>query len=129
MFTTFSIAAALAMALQTTGTEPPPVVIEDFAQLPVEEAAAPRCGVVFAVVMGQQQAGEAQAKEWPDLASTNGREFFVRAMAKLMDQRGLDQGQVEALSRREAARLSGEGNKRLDELMPPCLLMKQAAGL
>lgn len=123
------MSAALAIALQSAAAEPPPVVIEDLAQLPVGEAAAPRCGVVFAIVEGLQQAGNEGAKQWPDLASSNGREFFVRAMAKLMDDRGLDREQVEALVHREVENLSGDDRNRIDELMPPCLLMKQASGL
>lgn len=104
-------------------------VITDLAQLPLTEAAAPRCGIVFALIEAAQQAGDSEAKQWPDLANANGREFFVRAMAKLMEDRGLDQLAVRALAEREAVRLSNEDNRQAHALMEPCLLMKQTAGL
>ena len=122
-------AAALLLALQSASSPPPPVVIEDFAQLPVQEAAAPRCGVVFALIEGQQFVGKKRAKQWPDLAKTNGKEFFVRAMVKLMDDRGLNRDQVMQLVEREKEKLAQDDLKSAYDLMEPCLLMKQAAGL
>jgi hypothetical protein len=127
------ISLLLAATLQSTALasepEAPPVVLEDFAQLPIEEATGPRCGVVFAIVEGQQSVGESRATQWPDLAKTNGREFFVRAMAKLMDDRKIGREQVARLVERERATLSQDDFKAAYELMEPCLLMKQSVGL
>lgn len=126
---TLLLPAILSLALQSAAPALPPVVPLDLSQLPLEEAAAPRCGVVFAIVEGWQQAGDKRAGQWPDLASGNGREFFVRAMARLMDDRGLDRDAISALVSREYENLSGDNGKRVNDLMSPCLLMKQAAGL
>ena len=134
MFIPTVLAATLLTASQPApdapaGTEPQPVPITELSQLPVGEAAGPRCGVVFALVDVAQRAGDEQATQWPDLQSGNGREFFVRAVAKLMEDRALTREQVDALLSREARRLRDDDLRPAYELMPPCLLMKQAAGL
>ena len=123
------VAAVLLLTMQSASPAPPPVVIEDLSQLPVQEAAAPRCGVVFAVIEGQQAGGSERAKQWPDLAKNNGREFFVRAMAKLMDDRGLNRATIAQLVAREREKLAADDYKTAYQLMEPCLLMKQSAGL
>ena len=64
------------------------------------------------------------------MATGGGREFFVRAMANLMDTRELDRVAVERLIVREVTLLdSDEGSDRVEAMMPACLLMKQSAGL
>lgn len=127
------IAAALSAAPQTADPSPREYpsaeALADISELPLEEAAPPRCGVVFAIVDNAQKAGDARVDEWPVMAETNGREFFVRAMAKLMDDRKLTREQVDALVRREAQRLGSDEFRTVNQLMQPCLLMKQAAGL
>lgn len=123
------VSYALLFSLQPIASAAAPPAITQLSQLPLEEAAAPRCGVVFAIIENAQKAGNARARQWPDMASSNGREFFVRAMARLMDDRSLDREQVAALTLRESALLSENDNKGANDLMEPCLLMKRAAGL
>lgn len=108
----------------------PPVSLTSFDQLPIEEAATARCGVAFAVVGRWQREGGPRGANYPDMATGGGREFFVRAMANLMDTRELDRVAVERLIVREVAMLdSDEGSDRVEAMMPACLLMKQSAGL
>jgi hypothetical protein len=130
---TLLAACAALFALQSTAA--PPAMAATVAQpselsdLPLEQAAAPRCGVVFAMVEGLQKGGSPSAKKWPDMSAANGQEFFVQVMAKLMDDASLDQETVTALVSREVELLSVDMDNQIDELMPPCLLIKDAMGL
>lgn len=135
MIQTLSVAAAL-LALQSapeadasSGESASEAAPTELSQLPLEQAAAARCGVVFAMTEGLQQAGDARAKELPDIKSGNGREFFVRAMAKIMEDQGLDREAVLAMVAREVESLSSDEYARVFELMPTCLVMKENAGL
>ena len=100
--------------------------ITELSQLPISEATPPRCGVVFAIIDRAQKEGDENAKQWPDLADGSGREFFVRAMAKLMDDRQFTQEKISALTMREVELMT---MKQASDMMPACLLMKQSAGL
>ena len=78
-----------ALALQTAPAMP--AAPQPLAQ---EHRALLRCAVAFAMVSGAQANGDAEAMKWPELG-TRGREFFVRAMAQLMDAallQGIDEG-------------------------------------
>ncbi|MEM6475521.1 MAG: hypothetical protein AAF687_05080 [Pseudomonadota bacterium] len=127
-------AAAALTALQSAPTEPAPQsgaspvdnAITELSQLPISEATPPRCGVVFAIIDRAQKEGDENAKQWPDLADGSGREFFVRAMAKLMDDRKFTQEQISALTMREVELMT---MSQASEMMPACLLMKRSAGL
>ena len=85
-----------------------------------------RCAAAFALVAQGQATGDAAAKAWPDL-SMRGREFFVRAMARLMDETGRDRTGIAALVNAEAQALTTSGE--LQKVMPSCLLMLEAAQL
>lgn len=117
--------AALAPALLAQAAAPPPIT--DLAQLPVTEATAPRCAIAFAIVGQWQKAGEERGKQWPDMETGGAREFFVQAMAGLMDARSLDRDALLALVARETKRLQGEGDGAIAAMMPACLSFKQAA--
>ncbi len=120
--------ASLAPALLAqAATNPPPLT--DLSQLPITEATAPRCAIVFALVGQWQKAGEERGRTWPDMETNGGREFFVQAMAQLMDARALDREALLGLVARESERLQGEGDARIAAMMPSCLSIKQAAGL
>jgi len=98
--------------------------------LPLEHAAAARCAVAFATVSRWQKAGDARADGYPDIEASGGREFFVRVMAKLMEDTGLGREDIIALSTRAADENEGEGGpQRIKAMMPACNLMKTAAGL
>jgi len=127
-----TLAAAFALiALQTApqasaSTGP----ISSIEELPIEQSAAPRCAVAFAIVGGWQSSGDARGSAYPDMASEGGREFFVRAMAGLMEAQGLTREAATAIIMREVRRLSTEqGATQIEAMMPACLLMKRSTGL
>jgi len=133
MIKTLSMAAGLIFAAQAAPDALPSAntsaaPITEFAQLPIEEATAARCGVVFAIIDGAQGAGVERALQWPNMKERGGQEFFVRALASLMEKRQLDRETVAALTQREVQLLSGNEFERAHELMPPCLLLLGASG-
>lgn len=106
----------------------PPAIAMELTDLPIEQQTALRCAVAIAIATESQRAGDAQGKDWPDLAENNrGREFFVRSIAKLMDDTGIDREGIALRGRKEAQALLEEG--QLDAVMPACLLMLDASGL
>lgn len=113
--------AALALAAQGTAL---PVAPPD--PLTIEQQSALRCSVAVAMGAEQQRAGRASGKDWPDL-TVRGREFFVRSLAHLMDEAKLTRPMLTAHVQRETEALTQPG--RLDEVMPPCLLLLEASGL
>ena len=125
-------AAIAAFALQsaspaTQQNDNPPASLD---ALPVDQSTAPRCGVAFAVVSRWQKAGDARGGGYPDMESEGGREFFVRAMADLMESENLDRDQLMTLISGGVDTLdSAEGAQRIEAMMPACLLLKQNAGL
>jgi hypothetical protein len=111
-------ALALQSAPAPTAPEPAPLSQENRALL--------RCAAAFALVAQGQAAGDPQAKAWPDL-TLRGREFFVRALAQLMDATGRDRAGIAALANSEAQALAASGE--VHKVMPSCLLMLEAAQL
>jgi len=114
------LAAALAVQAAPAPTTP------ESAPLSQENRALLRCAAAFALVAQGQVAGDPQAKAWPDL-SVRGMEFFVRAMAQLMDETGRDRAGIAALVNGEAQALTASGD--VTKVMPSCLLMLEAAQL
>ena len=110
-----------ALALQTAPAMP--AAPQPLAQ---EHRALLRCAVAFAMVSGAQANGDAEAMKWPELG-TRGREFFVRAMAQLMDATGRDRAAIGALASTEAQALTT--NDEVGKIMPSCLLMLDASGV
>lgn len=98
-----------------------------FDEIPITQATAPRCGVAFAVAQGLQDAGDERASDWPDLKAAGGQEFFVRAMANLMDARALDRPAVVTLVEAEVARHRADDYAQLSQMMPGCLLLLEAS--
>jgi hypothetical protein len=104
------------------------------ALMTLEQTMLLRCSAAFAVTAGEQDRGVASALAYPPLKE-RGREFFVRASARLMDERRLSREQVEADLRAEAARFQADSvqasdRKRfVDGVMQPCLAALEAAGL
>ncbi|AWW73592.1 hypothetical protein CD351_04015 [Erythrobacter sp. KY5] len=85
-----------------------------------------RCSAAFAMVSHGQSVGNEDALKWPVL-DTRGREFFVRALAQLMDETGLDRGGISALVSKEAQRLWDSGETQ--DIMPACLVMLDSSGI
>lgn len=120
--------AAAALALQTAQAPAPATPPPALADLSVDEAAALRCSVAFALVSEWQKDGDPRGDGWPGLAENGGREFFVRTMAQLMDRRGLDRQGVLDLVALQNERFRA-GTDAVPAIMPACLLLKSAAGL
>lgn len=128
MLTPLFVAAALALQAAPDAPAQPPVF--DLDALPVAQATAARCAIAFATVSRWQKSGEARGKAYPDMETTGGREFFVQAMAQLMDAANLTREDITALSIRELeANSTPEGEAKLAAMMPACLMLKSAAGL
>ena len=127
------LAAAAALALQTAPESPQARAVSPAVELdalPVAQATAARCAIAFATVSRWQKSGEARGSTYPDMETTGGREFFVQAMAQLMDAANLTRDDIMALAAREvAANSTPEGEAKLAAMMPACLMMKSAAGL
>ncbi|ODT00167.1 MAG: hypothetical protein ABS49_06085 [Erythrobacter sp. SCN 62-14] len=121
--------AALLLAPSAVPPEDAPAPITDLAQLPITEATAPRCAIAFAIVSQWQQEGDPRGQGWPDMQTGGAREFFVQAMAALMDAQRLDRSALLGVVARESERLQADGDDRIGAMMPACLSIKQAAGL
>lgn len=121
--------AALLLAPNAVPSEDAPAPITDLAQLPITEATAPRCAIAFAIVSQWQQEGDPRGQGWPDMQTGGAREFFVQAMAALMDAQRLDRSALLGVVARESERLQADGDDRIGAMMPACLSIKQAAGL
>ncbi|MEL6529884.1 MAG: hypothetical protein AAFQ27_07970 [Pseudomonadota bacterium] len=116
-----SLVAVLLAAQNPSAETPAPAI-----KLTQENKAAIRCSAAFAMVAHGQSIGNEAAQKWPDLG-TRGREFFVVALAQLMDDTGLDRQGVSRLVSAEAQRLWDAGE--VDAVMPACLLMLEASGV
>lgn len=91
-----------------------------------ENAALLRCSAAFALVSFGQANGEEASLKWP-VIDPRGREFFVRALARLIDDTGLDREAVAQLAEAEAQRLLDQ--QQVDAVMPACLLMLDGSGV
>ena len=109
---------ALALASVQPVAEPPPLSIEAQASL--------RCSAAFALVAYGQEAGDPASAKWPEI-DPRGREYFVRTLARIMDEAKIDRDQAADLAELEARRLLDSGN--LDAVMPACLQLLDASGL
>lgn len=90
------------------------------------QAAALRCGVVFALGARLQEDKAPSAVGWPPLA-TRGKEYFVRVTARLMDDTGASREVLSAMAMRHVPALSDP--RALADAMPGCLPLLDAAGL
>jgi len=119
------LSAAL-LAAPAAAQEPPRFTLEHRMLL--------RCSAAFAIVAGEQQRGVASALAYPALGE-RGREYFVRASVRLMDDLELTREQVEASLRAEVEGLQKASSdtavpaQYLDSVMQPCLSALEASGL
>lgn len=114
-----------ALALQAAPVPAPapaaaPIVLSQ------ENRALLRCAAAFAVTANAQANGDPVAQQWPALG-TRGREFFVRALAQLMDATGLDRAGIAQEASKEAQALTTTGD--VAKVMPSCLIMLESTGL
>src|SRR6478735_5626924 len=87
-------------------------------QLTDEQRTLLHCSATFAIVSGRQHAGDKAALAFPDVTA-RGREYFVRAMAQLIDEAHLDRDAVVRLVQAEATQL--QDSPDLLTGMPVCL--------
>ncbi|HSM53516.1 MAG TPA: hypothetical protein VK839_04990 [Erythrobacter sp.] len=118
------IAAAIGLAAQATAPVAP--ATRPAAPLSQENKALVRCSAAFALVSFGQENGNADAQKWPAI-DPRGREFFVRALAQVMDETGLQRDALAGMVQAEAQRLLDEA--QVDAVMPACLTMLEASGV
>ena len=94
-------------------------------KLSLENRSLLRCAAAFALVVRAQKDGEESALKWPELGE-RGREFFVRALAQVMDQTGYDREGLARVTGVEAQQIRDSGE--LDKMMPACLVMLENSG-
>ncbi|GMN04132.1 hypothetical protein [Erythrobacter sp. MTPC3] len=124
MFTHITAAALLALTTQAPAASMHQVQLSP--ALSQQSKALVRCSAAFALISYGQDIGNEAALKWPVL-ETRGKEFFVRALAQLMDETGLDREGISALVGAEAQRLTDAGET--EKVMPACLIMLDGSGL
>ena len=132
MTSLFLAALAAPLALQAAPADPgipAPDKPATFADLPIGEATAPRCGVAFATLEGWQKSGDPRGADWPSMADSGGREFFVVAMARLMDARALSREDVMRLVEHEVASHSADEGAAIAAMLPACLSLLDVSGI
>ena len=90
-----------------------------------EQRAGVRCAAALAILAEGQARGDAAARKWPPM-ETRAREFFVRTLAQLMDQTGLDRAGINRVTSKEAQDIWDKGE--LEKVLPSCLVMLEASG-
>lgn len=118
--------ALLLLAAPAVAQAPSPAPAPAPAPLPlsVPQATALKCSAAFALGAAAQARGEGGA--WPALGE-RGREYFVRASARIMDDTGWSRDRVAGRLAEEARALRPPA--ALAAAMPPCLTLLDAAGL
>ena len=111
-----------------------PAAAQEAPRFTLEHRMLLRCSAAFAIVAGEQQRGAPSAAVYPPLGG-RGREYFVRASVRLMDDLKLTREQVEASLRTEllglqrTSREAADPAGYLDSVMQPCLSALEASGL
>lgn len=118
MISTMIALAALGMQAEAAPQQAP--------RLSVSAQAALRCSAAFALVAHGQEIGNEASLQWPAI-DPQGREYFVRSLAQIMDETGIDRDQAAELVRAEAERLLDQNE--IDSVMPACLALLDAARL
>lgn len=121
----FIPAVALALSSAAFAQDQAP---EEGPKLTLQQSASLRCGVVFGTITAAQDRGDEDALAFPPMKE-RGREFFVRTMAKLMDDENLDRDQVKALVMGQIEEIVETNTTDVADEMPACMLMLEAAGL
>lgn len=129
--TLLAASALLVLAAPAVAQEsaPPPAFDEApmaGPELDLQQTMAMRCSIAFALVADWQAAGEAAGEAYPPIED-RGREYFVRTMARLMDETGMDRDQLRVVLDREVGEVQAGG--MTDEIMPACLVALDASGL
>jgi hypothetical protein len=121
-----SFLATAAASLSLAAQPAPPAA--DAPQLSLQQMTGLRCGVAFAIVAQQQQAGDPAALAYPAM-DPRGKEFFVRFMAGLMEDPRFSRDYVTGLAMRETQELTRGGPDALATVMPACLQLLDLSGV
>lgn len=124
---TLSNIAALALPIALQAAAPASDKPASLADLSVEEATAPRCGMAFGIVQGWQEAGNQRGTAFPSMKEANAREFFLRAMVRLIDRYNLERPDVARLVEAETQRYESDNFTSVEAMMPACLILLDAA--
>jgi hypothetical protein len=122
----FALLAVLALAV--------PVEAQDAKPMTLEQTMLLRCSAVFQIVASEQARGAPGANAYPPLKD-RGKEYFVRAGARLMDELQLSEEQfrarirAEVESQQKAATEAADPKAYVDSVMQPCLVALDASGL
>ena len=115
-----------ALALPAAAQAPPALSLEQKMQL--------RCSAAFAIIASEQQRGIRSEGTYPPLG-VRGKEFAVRAGARLMDELKLSREQYQAMFKAEVESLqrssieADNAGAYVDAVMQPCLSALEASGL
>ena len=112
-----------ALSLAAAPPEAPPPGAEPTLTPP--QAAALRCGVVFAIGARMQADRNPAAASWPPLA-TRGKEYFVRLLAQLIDDTGASRDILATMAAREVPALKDA--PAIAAAMPACLALLDDSG-
>ncbi|MXO59023.1 hypothetical protein GRI89_05660 [Altererythrobacter salegens] len=102
------------------------VSAQEAPQLTPDQKVLVRCSAAFSLAANLQEHGDKSLGEIPELRA-RGMEYFVRAMASLMDSNSLSRAQVSALLKEEIKSLTKDD--ALARAMPGCLASLEASGL
>ena len=124
---TLSNIAALIVPIALQTAAPAADKPASLAELPVEEATAPRCGMAFGIVQGWQEAGNERGSAFPNMKEADAREFFLRAMVRLIDRYNLERSDVARLVEAETQRYESDNFTSVEARIPACLILLDAS--
>ena len=119
----------LLLAAVPAAAQPAPAPAPD--RLSAEQHLALRCAATFAVAASDQARGIAGSSQWP-VPGPRGREYFVRTMARLMDETGMTREQVRDAALADVAALRADTLKQanpakaLGERIAACIPLRDA---
>jgi hypothetical protein len=111
-----------------------PAAAQDARPMTLEQTMLLRCSAAFAIVANEQARGAPGAAAYPALKD-RGKQYFVRASARLMDELSLTREQIaarlkaEVESQQRAATSATNPKAYVDGVMQPCLTALDASGL
>ena len=120
---------ALALVAAPAVAQPAPAP-----RLSLEQTMQLRCSAAFAIIADEQRREVRSELTYPPLGE-RGKEFAVRAGARMMDQLQLSREAYQALFKAEVESLqrgsieAGDPREYVDAIMRPCLAALDASGL
>ena len=119
------LAALLSVSAAQAQENVPPVEVPP---LTLEQQTHVRCALAFAVVAAAQSEGEEWVAGYPAM-DVRGEEFFVRTMAKIMEDERFTRAVVNQLIQQESDPIREGGRDKVQDMMPPCLALLDASGI